>query len=72
MLRLRQRFYDNFIRAEYTNELLNFSIYLFLLDQRSVIYILADPLVGSIAQQYITDKEQHDATAKEWTRRYAT
>ncbi|XP_002165312.1 ubiquitin-conjugating enzyme E2 E2 isoform X1 [Hydra vulgaris] len=32
----------------------------------------ADPLVGNIAQQYITDKETHDLTAKEWTKRYAT
>ncbi|XP_057304667.1 ubiquitin-conjugating enzyme E2 E2-like [Hydractinia symbiolongicarpus] len=31
-----------------------------------------DPLVGSIAQQYINDKEMHDSTAREWTRRYAT
>jgi len=32
----------------------------------------ADPLVGSIAQQYLTDKDVHDSTATEWTRRYAT
>eukprot|EP01102_Stenamoeba_stenopodia_P022475 TRINITY_DN9374_c0_g1_i1.p1 TRINITY_DN9374_c0_g1~~TRINITY_DN9374_c0_g1_i1.p1 ORF type:complete len:172 (-),score=16.28 TRINITY_DN9374_c0_g1_i1:244-759(-) len=31
-----------------------------------------DPLVGSIAQQYLTDRAAHDRTAKEWTRRYAT
>jgi len=31
-----------------------------------------DPLVGSIAQQYINDKDQHDTTAREWTKRYAT
>ncbi|KAG2171918.1 hypothetical protein INT43_001394 [Umbelopsis isabellina] len=28
-----------------------------------------DPLVGSIAQQYLNDREEHDRTAKEWTRR---
>ena len=31
----------------------------------------ADPLVGSIAQQLLADKEMHDKTAAEWTRRYA-
>lgn len=30
-----------------------------------------DPLVGSIAQQLMADKETHDKTAAEWTRRYA-
>lgn len=30
-----------------------------------------DPLVGSIAQQYNSDKEAHDKTAAEWTKRYA-
>lgn len=30
-----------------------------------------DPLVGSIAQQYLTDRELHDKTAAEWTKRYA-
>lgn len=30
-----------------------------------------DPLVGSIAQQLITDREGHDQTAVEWTKRYA-
>eukprot|EP00884_Botryococcus_braunii_P019289 jgi/Botrbrau1/6043/Bobra.0042s0026.1 len=30
-----------------------------------------DPLVASIAQQYLTDKEQHDKLAAEWTKRYA-
>jgi len=30
-----------------------------------------DPLVASIAQQYITDREAHDKVAAEWTRRYA-
>lgn len=32
----------------------------------------ADPLVGSIATQYITNREEHDKTAREWTRRFAT
>jgi ubiquitin-protein ligase len=30
-----------------------------------------DPLVGSIAQQYTSDREAHDRTAAEWTKRYA-
>ncbi|KAF5832122.1 ubiquitin-conjugating enzyme/RWD-like protein [Dunaliella salina] len=30
-----------------------------------------DPLVGSIAQQYLEAREEHDKTAAEWTRRYA-
>lgn len=30
-----------------------------------------DPLVGTIAQQYLTDRAAHDKTAAEWTRRYA-
>ena len=30
-----------------------------------------DPLVGSIAQQYLNDRAAHDKTANEWTRRYA-
>ncbi|KAK4523381.1 hypothetical protein GAYE_PCTG52G1276 [Galdieria yellowstonensis] len=31
-----------------------------------------DPLVGSIAHQYLTDRKAHDETAAEWTRRFAT
>ncbi|KIZ04455.1 ubiquitin-conjugating enzyme E2 D/E [Monoraphidium neglectum] len=31
-----------------------------------------DPLVGSIAQQLLTDKAAHDKTAAEWTKRYAS
>ncbi|KAI8912304.1 ubiquitin-conjugating enzyme E2 E2-like protein [Powellomyces hirtus] len=30
-----------------------------------------DPLVGNIAQQYLKDREEHDRTAREWTKRYA-
>eukprot|EP00047_Mylnosiga_fluctuans_P002415 m.224404 g.224404 ORF g.224404 m.224404 type:complete len:182 (+) comp11089_c0_seq1:13-558(+) len=30
-----------------------------------------DPLVGNIAQQYLTQRDLHDQTAIEWTRRYA-
>ncbi|KAJ1958401.1 ubiquitin-conjugating enzyme E2 E3, partial [Linderina pennispora] len=30
-----------------------------------------DPLVHSIAQQLLTNRKEHDATAKEWTKRYA-
>jgi ubiquitin-conjugating enzyme E2 E len=31
-----------------------------------------DPLVGSIATQYITNRAEHDDTAREWTRRFAS
>ncbi|KAI8803336.1 ubiquitin-conjugating enzyme E2 E2 [Cladochytrium replicatum] len=30
-----------------------------------------DPLVGSIAQQYLSNREEHDRIAKEYTKRYA-
>ncbi len=30
-----------------------------------------DPLVGSIAVQYLTDRSQHDRVAKDWTDRFA-
>ncbi|KAF8874415.1 ubiquitin-conjugating enzyme/RWD-like protein [Infundibulicybe gibba] len=30
-----------------------------------------DPLVPSIANQYVRDRKQHDSTAREWTRLYA-
>lgn len=30
-----------------------------------------DPLVGSIASQYLTEREVHDATARDWTMRFA-
>jgi ubiquitin-conjugating enzyme E2 D/E len=30
-----------------------------------------DPLVGSIANQYLTNREEHDRVAKEWTQRFA-
>ena len=30
-----------------------------------------DPLVPEIAQLYKTNRTQHDATAKEWTAKYA-
>ena len=28
--------------------------------------------MGSIAQQYISDREAHDKTAAEWVKRYAS
>ena len=31
-----------------------------------------DPLVGNIASQYRENLEEHDRTAQEWTRRYAS
>jgi ubiquitin-conjugating enzyme E2 D/E len=30
-----------------------------------------DPLVGSIANQYLTNKEEHDKVAREWVKRFA-
>ena len=30
----------------------------------------ADPLVPNIAQQLLSDKEEHDKTATEWTKRW--
>jgi hypothetical protein len=30
---------------------------------------LDDPLVGSIAQEYLTNREEHDSIAREWTKR---
>ncbi|XP_065655900.1 ubiquitin-conjugating enzyme E2 E1 isoform X3 [Hydra vulgaris] len=32
----------------------------------------ADPLVGNIAHQFLTNREEHDSLARDWTRRYAT
>ncbi|XP_041529506.1 ubiquitin-conjugating enzyme E2 E1-like [Microtus oregoni] len=32
----------------------------------------ADPLVGSIATQYMTKRAEHDRMARQWTKRYAT
>ncbi|XP_069068148.1 ubiquitin-conjugating enzyme E2 E1 isoform X2 [Pleurodeles waltl] len=32
----------------------------------------ADPLVGSIATQYTTNRAEHDRMARQWTKRYAT
>jgi len=31
-----------------------------------------DPLVPEIAKQYKTNRKEHDKTAAEWTRKYAT
>jgi ubiquitin-conjugating enzyme E2 D/E len=31
----------------------------------------SDPLVGSIATQYLQNKEEHDKMARTWTKRYA-
>ncbi len=30
-----------------------------------------DPLVPAIAKQMVEDREQHDKTAREWTKKYA-
>ncbi|XP_071463421.1 ubiquitin-conjugating enzyme E2 E3-like isoform X2 [Marmota flaviventris] len=32
----------------------------------------ADPLVGNIATQYLTNRAEHDRIARQWTKRYAT
>lgn len=34
--------------------------------------LTADPLVGSIATQYMTNRAEHDRMARQWTKRYAT
>jgi len=31
-----------------------------------------DPLVGGIAQQYLSNRAEHDRIARQWTKRYAT
>lgn len=36
------------------------------------IRFAADPLVGSIATQYLQNREEHDRIARMWTKRYAT
>lgn len=37
-----------------------------------IVLFLADPLVGSIATQYLQNREEHDRIARLWTKRYAT
>lgn len=32
----------------------------------------ADPLVGSIATQYLQNRPEHDRVARQWTKRFAT
>ncbi|KAF0047522.1 hypothetical protein F2P81_001155 [Scophthalmus maximus] len=44
-------------------------------DHRLDLFVLlcpADPLVGSIATQYTTNRPEHDRIAKQWSDRYAT
>ena len=36
------------------------------------VFLPADPLVGSIATQYMTNRAEHDRMARQWTKRYAT
>jgi len=31
----------------------------------------ADPLVGHIAQEYLNEREKHDQTARDWTKKHA-
>ncbi|KTG40456.1 hypothetical protein cypCar_00018647 [Cyprinus carpio] len=45
----------------------NVSLFSFLL-----FCLSADPLVGSIATQYLTNRAEHDRIARQWTKRYAT
>jgi ubiquitin-conjugating enzyme E2 D/E len=35
-------------------------------------FFIDDPYVASIAQQLLSKKEEHDKTAREWTKRYAS
>lgn len=37
-----------------------------------ILFVSADPLVGSIATQYLQNREEHDRIARLWTKRYAT
>lgn len=37
-----------------------------------LVSFAADPLVGSIATQYLQNREEHDRIARLWTKRYAT
>lgn len=37
-----------------------------------LLNVTADPLVGSIATQYLQNREEHDRIARLWTKRYAT
>lgn len=39
--------------------------------ETSLLSSADDPLVGSIAQEYLVDRAKHDKTAAEWTRRFA-
>lgn len=50
----------------------SFCLALFLPLSPSCDYLAADPLVGSIATQYLTNRTEHDRIAKQWTKRYAT
>jgi len=36
-----------------------------------IVYIVDDPLVGSIARQFNNDRRTHDKIARNWTKRYA-
>lgn len=48
------------------------SSFLCAIDLNLLFFHSADPLVGSIATQYTTNRAEHDRTAKQWTKRYAT
>lgn len=37
----------------------------------SIFILTGDPLVGSIAKQFLTQRSEHDRTAVLWTKRYA-
>lgn len=51
------------------NDCVFFKLYLI---NKLLIRIIADPLVGSIATQYLQNREEHDRIARLWTKRYAT
>ena len=65
-LRFSIRFKDNWSPALTVSKLL-LSICSLLTDCNP-----ADPLVGSIASQYVNNRSEHDRTAKLWTKKYAS
>ncbi|RIA98446.1 ubiquitin-conjugating enzyme/RWD-like protein [Glomus cerebriforme] len=48
---------------------LNVRIRTYFINRKFVILLIDDPLVGSIAHQYLNDREEHDKIAREWTKR---
>ena len=46
--------------------------YLYVCFNRYLAHTTDDPLVGSVATQYIHSRDEHDRIAREWTKKYAT